>query len=512
MKMQFGIVFKFFVINGISFSLALNPLHLFDSGLKVLLDFNSFKSNSSQINDRETVNKKNVNLLYGKPIADKSSVIDSLFEINAKEIIDNRSESTNPFENQESPPPINSHLTDNEEKVNNVNSNSVWSIFQDVDFLPLVNKYQTPNENKIILDKKTLNYLDSVREDVWKHFKTLLVSYIDKIDSDSSDGYEMKNSLPVKMLLKILDFGDKANIIHLLGKKIDPNVASFLIKKFKDYLPDFVNLKHLSENDVSAIIPPLRKMINKFSWMSLRHIIDKLIIKVNNTYTEGELDDYIKSLEKTNEVAAKGLKFVLNLPSNIPVYDEAGMGRSLDQGRNFRGIKKLRKSDYNDGYHDDRDIGYDDLGSHSGGSHGGYHQIGGTIDPYLILAGIGTAALLAFVALRILNTTTSSSRRRQNEALGFSGNSESPSPDEISLFRRERSVDQFDELSERVINSIEDGHLRFEDIIEEAEDMIETMNFVWKSKHSDICSKCRRLSKTFSKREPIMKNLKTVIL
>lgn len=466
----------------ISSSISFNPTDLLNTGFQSLFNWQTPSTDSSVFSEYRSdanldsyLEKNKQKTLFRKPIANKNSVLESLYEINAREYLQAQELTSQP--------------TMVETKVKkDKKDEAVSNVFQNIDFLPLVkNDHKHHHEGFISPnDKPLIDYLNSMRGEAWSHFKSIIKTYIESLDSPSSKGLKIKDSYPIKFMMRLLDTGDQINIIHLLGKKVDPEASKFLLRTLKQATPNILGFKNITEGDIYSLMPIINKMINQFAWFSLRHIIDDLMIKINSSFANGELEKYITDLEVTNPFAAKGVRFVLSLPSHIPNYNSVGEGRSFGRNR-----KLISRDGY--GYHDDhydhhmddgygydnhgeyghkdigyghKDVGYGDYGLHDGGSYGygGGHYMGIKLDPYLILAGIGTAALLAFVAFKVFTT--------------------------MAPGRKKRSTDDIDLVS-HVLNSIEDAENIYESsFYSEAEDLVEGVNVLWNKRLSEKCARC----------------------
>ena len=256
----------------------------------------------------------------------------------------------------------------------------------------------------------------------WTLLKTKVIETINQFTTESED-----QILPISGIKKFLEMGDKIHFIYALSNKLDPKFSKYLTDQLSplfNKLNFFENGSYLTNTTDSAWMNMIKNLASK----SVGFMVTKIQNAVKNYLSEEDLLQYKKTLDNFNPIAASGLNFLLNIEDNSEnqtlrlsrMYDSYERQRS-DRGDHFGG--------YSGSYDSGDSYGSDTYGHDTGYSSGSYHTTSyhssspsyGHIDPYLLLAGLGAATLLAYVAYRILVTTVApvmGGGRRKRDILG----------------------------------------------------------------------------------------------
>ncbi|KAK7081564.1 hypothetical protein SK128_007466 [Halocaridina rubra] len=331
-----------------------------------------------------------------------SGVLGSLFELGMKdlEIYEER-------QNEE--PPINAFLNE----------------IKELPFLPLADDNKSGNHHEKDHQNRSpvLWYLDTIRGDVWAQFKALVLGYSNWLEEEYQI-QDISEKLPIGLIKKLLDMGDRVNFLHVIGKRVDKGLAKHLADKLQ---PLFDQFEHLNPgrsfgHDLSSAI---QNLIRDTAWNTMHQFVDHVLSVAERFVSRKDIEEFQIELAQSSPLVAKGLEFVLNGPSKDP-SDAREEGRYMSSRRDY--------IDYDDGYgYNDRG-GYDhDVGGYGG--HGGHddgygvsnqgYKSGAHLDPYLILGGLGAAALLAYLAFKVI-ATTAGARRRRSDDLTFMELSDMP--------------------------------------------------------------------------------------
>ncbi|CAL4063460.1 unnamed protein product, partial [Meganyctiphanes norvegica] len=282
-------------------------------------------------------------------------------------------------------------------------------------------------------DSSLMKYLDTIRDDAWGQFKSLALSYTNWLE-DEYKLQDLPDQLPLDLIKKVLNLGDRVNFLHVVGKRIDPGMASFLADQLQ---PLFNRIQHLGPSGLTgtSVSSTVGNIVNDAAMKALRQFSDHVIHVAGRFVTQQELDKFQQDLGKTSPIAAKGLDILLHGPQNEGrafggrvFSSRQGRQRNLDRGYgdyDYGGYGGYGAADDSYG-HGGGGGGYHDSGYDTGGYGGGMsYQHGVYLDPYLILGGIGAAALLAFLAYRLIVTTAR--RKRSIDDLTFMDLSDVPS-------------------------------------------------------------------------------------
>ncbi|KAK3872969.1 hypothetical protein Pcinc_021992 [Petrolisthes cinctipes] len=311
------------------------------------------------------------------------------------------------------------------------------------------------------------HYLDAVRGNAWGQFKGLALSYTNWMEKE----YKMQpltEKLPLDFIKKVLDLGDRVNFLHVVGKKVDPGLAKFLADQLQPLFSHFETLTagKLVGGRLSSAVGGI---VRDAAWKSMHQFVNHVLKVADNFVTKEELEHFKKDLAKTSPLAAQGLDLILNGPPEAPPTPG---GRSL-----------YARSGYRDGGHGGGYGGYgaydESYGSYGtqGYSSGGY-AAGLLLDPYLILAGLGAAVLLAYLAYRVIVTTEAAAARSYND-LTFMDLSDIPGVVHSLYSMLEDAEDKYRE--KRSVSGAQD----------DADDLIQAVNSLWYEHEDEIgCVRC----------------------
>ena len=255
-------------------------------------------------------------------------------------------------------------------------------------FLPLVPR---EGESPAAHGNETLlqQYLDAVRGDAWAQFKSLAVGYSSWLEHEYNLNH-ITEKLPLDLVKKVLDLGDRVNFLRVVGRRVDPGLAGFLADKLQP-LFDHFSKATAGRMVGGSLANTVGDMVRGAAWKTLRQFVDHVLSVAGGAVTREEINHFREDLAKTSPLAASGLQMLLDGPPEEE-------GRSLSR-QGYR--------EYHDGYggHGAYDDSYGtSYGVMQSYSSGGY-AAGVHMDPYLILAGLGAAVLLAYLAYRVLVTT-----------------------------------------------------------------------------------------------------------
>ncbi|XP_071525246.1 uncharacterized protein [Panulirus ornatus] len=239
-----------------------------------------------------------------------------------------------------------------------------------------------------------LQYLDGIRNDAWAQFKSMILGYTEFLEREYEE-QERTDELPLDLIKKILDLGDGMNFLHVLGRDVDPELPQYLMSQLQPLLSRLSNVntgRTLGES-VSSIIGTF---VRSAAWKSLRYFVNHVLSVAEDYVSREELEEYSAELTSSIPIVAEGLDLILNDPARPSVTRE---GRFLASWLGYGG------GGYGDGYGNDNRVGYGGYGAY-GDSYGtSSYKYGIYLDPYLVLAGIGAAALLSFLAQKIVMMT-----------------------------------------------------------------------------------------------------------
>ena len=374
------------------------------------------------LNESKQVDK--IEVFYKRtPTKEKNSVLDSLFELNINEI--------------------------EQEKKNHKTVNKDFKVGENIDqitsfFLSMNNgKESNSLENSNVL----MEYLNNIRADAWSEFKKMVMQYTNYLDKDPQK-LSAQEQISVSLITKVLDLGDRVNFVHLFGKKVDPQLIEYILNHVQpvlDKIPYFNQIKSLFENG-GAFNSPISGILQSAALETLQQFAQYILQSAQPAVTEAEIMNYYSNLKISNPIAASGLKLILKLKDNDEPNTREGRLFSLPFFGNGNSPPAARKSSPS----------YSNL----------------KIDPYLLLAGIGAAALLTFVAYRIIVTTMR--RKKRDIDLGFIYGSDSP------------------EIVSYIWNMIDEGNDKY-DYYSSSENLVNNINNQWKEfkNRKSGCVKCK---------------------
>lgn len=272
-------------------------------------------------------------------------------------------------------------------------------------FLPLVPQEGAPHPAHAVGNGSELQqYLAAVRGDAWAQFKSLAAGYSGWLEQEYSLNH-VTSKLPLDLVKKVLDLGDRVNFLHVVGRRVDPGLASFLADKLQ---PLFDHFDKMTAGRLvgGSLANTMGDAVRGAAWRTLRQFVDHVLEVAGGSVTRQELNEFRKDLAKTSPLAAQGLAMLLDGPPLPPPSPVEGKGRSLG---------RTGYQEFHDGYgsHGSYDDGYTVVQSYGSGGYGGGgggYAAGVHLDPYLILAGLGAAVLLAYLAYRVLVTTAAAER------------------------------------------------------------------------------------------------------
>ncbi|CAL4202067.1 unnamed protein product, partial [Meganyctiphanes norvegica] len=128
--------------------------------------------------------------------------------------------------------------------------NELMQSLKGLNFLPLVsmaNGEHGVNHLDGTPDSSLMKYLDTIRDDAWGQFKSLALSYTNWLE-DEYKLQDLPDQLPLDLIKKVLNLGDRVNFLHVVGKRIDPGMASFLADQLQ---PLFNRIQHLGPSGLT---------------------------------------------------------------------------------------------------------------------------------------------------------------------------------------------------------------------------------------------------------------------
>ncbi|XP_042232340.1 uncharacterized protein LOC121873095 [Homarus americanus] len=318
-----------------------------------------------------------------------------------------------------------------------------------------------------------LQFLDGLRMDAWAQLKTMALTYIELLDQEYKT-QKVTQKLPLDLIKKVLELGDRVNFLHIVGKKVDPGLVEFLVSHLRPIWSQFERFTTRNNPEGSGS-PTFRDIVRGAALKTLHQFVGHVLRVTGNYFTSDELDNYKNELVSIVPIAAEGLDLIMNGVSKSPGYVE---GRSMvqRQGYGYGGY-----SQGYGGYGGDGEISYGGYGAHDDYGTSGYGY-GVYLDPYLVLGSIGAAALLCFLAYKVIMTksTTMTLRRRSNEEyLSFLDSSDVPEVVHSIYSMLEGANDKY--RSRRSLSS----HLDFTD------DLAQSLNSLWwEHEHHYGCVRC----------------------
>lgn len=342
-------------------------------------------------------------IVYFSTSTTENSVLGSLFELGLSDI-----EEQEPIQKKKQKEEEDSPL------------NEILQEIKHMPFLPLVEMNDTLAENELGEGNPLLGYLDSIRGDAWAQFKSMAVSYTNWLE-DEYKIQDLTDQLPLDLIKKVLDLGDRVNFLHVVGKRVDPGLAKYVADQLQPVFSRFDSLGagRVLNGRVSSLVGGI---VRDAAWKTMHQFVGHVLKVAERVVSKEDIVAFQEDLAKNSPIVAKGLQFIM---SDQPLMAPGATGRSMSN----RGYRDY----YDDGY------GYEGhVSSHGGGGYGGYgayddsygssmhggYGYGVYLDPYLILGGIGAAALLAFLAYRLIVTTAR--RRRRSDDLTLMDLSDMP--------------------------------------------------------------------------------------
>lgn len=354
-----------------------------------------------------------------------------------------------------------------------------------------------------------LNFLDGLRTNAWGHLRDMTEGYLSLLDAEYA-AQGLKDRLPLGLIRSVLQAGDAANLLRVFKGKLDPGLLEFLKDRVSTMVPSLsvagrnvtsigvvfrgkyvsqlmgilkekvgpvlfsltqdgrsitslgsifgvnpevmeflrVGLEPLlfsltdAGRDITSLGDSLRTSVTRMARAAVHHFIDHVLWVTQHTVTRDELLRYRDDLRLKVPLAAAGLDILLGNSTTPEARSHGGYGGG----------------------------GYGGYGSYDGYGYGGHGGYGVYLDPYLLLAGIGAAALLGFLAYRVFiaSTTPMRRRRRRDDHLD---DTDLPEPHDDYYFRGDfgRSLGIADDL----------------------DDLAEALNALWRQRDDDPrCVSC----------------------
>lgn len=287
--------------------------------------------------------------------------------------------------------------------------------------------------------------------------------------------FHQDDSSVLENLKLFLDIGDKMYYAQSFVDKLDPSLIDFLYDHIRAqviYLTNILKYFGLSSNGIDDW--------NNVERLFASKIGKTLITKAQNVMKDhlslNDLKKYYTLLQENNPMAAQALDFVLNL---FPGESHGEMGRYFYREEVHDSYERVdTKGDRHDdhyGGHGSYDSGY----GHSGGGYGhetshqqSYHQI----DPYLLLAGLGAATLLSYIAYLVLTTMAAGGGGKKKRSLDFPGN---------------QDLSDLPEVLYSINNMIETAEEKFGEEEEDSmDDLSSSLNSLWNTRQEEGCVRC----------------------
>ena len=380
--------------------------------------------------------------LLPRPI--QGSVLDSLFELHHQDVDEDEDEDTrrpDPSSNMEVDADI---LEEVRPALHTILTN-----LQDDLAIPEITPTVTSNPNKPSLFK----YLDGLRSDPWSHLRDMANGYLNLLEGQY-EAQGLKEQLPLGLIRSVLQAGDQANLIKTFGEKLNPEVLVFLKERLKPLLQPLTE----AERGTAGMGWEAARRVAR---VTFHHFIDHVLWVMRNHVTREELVQYRDDLRLKVPLAATGLDLLLR---NFT---------SEEQGRSHGGYGGGGSPYGEYGSYD----GYGDQGGYGGSSHGyggSSNGYGVYLDPYLVLASLGAAALLAYLAFKVITdstTTVKTRRRRRNDQL-----------DDTDIPGANHA------FSTSFTHGVEESS----GLTQELDDLAEVVNGLWRERKDDpSCMSCR---------------------
>ncbi|XP_066981434.1 uncharacterized protein [Macrobrachium rosenbergii] len=373
-------------------------------------------------------------------------------------------------------------------KQKNSPSHELLNEILELPFLPLTKDNGTlPHvDNKEHTKSPLLQYLDMIRGDAWAQFKSLALSYSNWLE-DEYQIQDISDKLPIGLIKKVLDLGDRVNFLHVVGKKVDSGLAVFLADEMKPLFDHFdtLNPGRAFGSSLSTVI---NNIVRDTAWKTMHQFIGHVLSVAERFVSRKDIEDFQADLAKSSPLVAKGLDVIINGPPTEGAGGRSLMGRKGYHDGDY-GYKEQYSHKDNYGHkdpyghkdhyvHEDISYGYGGYGSFDEG-YGVYSQgykSGVFLDPYLILGGLGAAALLAYLAYKVI-VTTAAARRRRSDDLTFMELSDMPNL-VYSFYSLLEGADE-------KYGGVEPVHL------DDTEDLVSALNSLWHEREEESgCIRC----------------------
>ncbi|XP_045119683.1 uncharacterized protein LOC123509456 [Portunus trituberculatus] len=296
-----------------------------------------------------------------------------------------------------------------------------------------------------------LGVLDGFGLNSWGYFRDVAQGYLSLLQQEY-EAQDSETQLPLNLLRSLLQAGDQVNLLKSFGEKLNPDLLGFLQGGIGPLLSPVVEAGR-----AAGVTPAVGDAVTRVARTALHHFIDHVLWVTRKDVTAKDLQDFRDDLKLRIPLVAEGLDILL--------------ARNITEGPRAYGGYPLGGVSYGEYGSPD---GYGAYGGHAGyggGSYGyGGHGYGLYLDPYLVLASIGAAALLAYLGFKVILAKTTAMRR----------------------LRRDDQLDESD-LPRGLVDTPEydlKGSLRF---TEELDDLAGALNGLWveRQRHDDpACVSC----------------------
>lgn len=301
---------------------------------------------------------------------------------------------------------IKANVVSSEEKSNPINSvvsvKSVETSTASKTELPMVTgvAHQPVNISYSVLENSFLNLF---RGGGWNLIKSRILIVLERFLLSNEENIATR-FITVDGVRKVLELSEMFYSLLSFAHKVNPKVTEYLA----DFLePIWIVISPFEEFNSTSTSTSFLKALRGLANIGAHILVKQARQQVKQYLSVEDLRNFMKNVEMTDPIAALGFDYLLELTTEEERKDQ-GTGRAYSIASAYDSIE--RDDHYGGGY------GHDDYGHGGGYGHSGgyghmypsYHQM----DPYLLLAGLGAATLLAYVAYRILVTTTTTAAGR----------------------------------------------------------------------------------------------------
>ncbi|XP_063850483.1 uncharacterized protein LOC135094372 [Scylla paramamosain] len=244
-----------------------------------------------------------------------------------------------------------------------------------------------------------VGFLDGLGMNSWGHFRDVTKGYLNLLQQE----YEtqgLKTRLPLNLLRSLLQAGDQVHLLKSFGEKLNPDLLGFLQEGIGPLLGPVAEAGR-----ATGVTAAVGDAVTRVARTALQHFIDHVLWVTRKDVTRKDLQDFRDELQLRIPLAAEGLDILLS-------------GNLTAEGPRSYGGYTLGGGSYGEYGSPER---YGSQGGHSGYGGGSYgysgEGYGMYLDPYLVLASIGAAALLAYIGFKVIVAKTMKRRRRSDDQL-----------------------------------------------------------------------------------------------